>query len=97
MDFFAIESDARFKGSQLILVRTGQHSITLLDTHCLSCQPSPNGIAYLGQLAVDLMIASVRMKRVGFLDCSQIQQVVGMDSYGQWDQNAIRTAMEGKA
>ncbi|KAI9000000.1 PAC2 family-domain-containing protein [Gaertneriomyces semiglobifer] len=43
--------------------------------------PSPNGLGNVGQLAVDLLISSLGLERIGFLSSSLILPVVGNDSY----------------
>ncbi|KAL2913824.1 Proteasome assembly chaperone 2 [Polyrhizophydium stewartii] len=56
--------------------------------------PGPNGLGFVGQLALDLVIATLKLKRIGFLDSADVEAVVGVDSYGAWDPPAVHTAME---
>lgn len=57
--------------------------------------PSPNGIGYMGQLCVDLLIQNLGMKRTGFIDCSFVSGFVGNNSF-TGNLNEITTAFEGK-
>ncbi|KAI8923789.1 hypothetical protein BC831DRAFT_469276 [Entophlyctis helioformis] len=56
--------------------------------------PGPNGIGFVGQLVLDLVIATLRLQRVGIIDCPDVAAAVGIDSYGPWDPPSPRTAVE---
>ncbi|KAJ1328366.1 hypothetical protein BSLG_010098 [Batrachochytrium salamandrivorans] len=56
--------------------------------------PGPNGLGFVGQLTLDLVISTLKMQRVGFLESPDAMAVVGMDSYGSWDTPKARVAIE---
>ncbi|KAH6574774.1 hypothetical protein BASA62_002305 [Batrachochytrium salamandrivorans] len=39
----------------------------------------PNGLGFVGQLTLDLVISTLKMQRVGFLESPDAMAVVGMD------------------
>jgi predicted ATP-grasp superfamily ATP-dependent carboligase len=44
--------------------------------------PSPNGIAYLGQLSLDLIISTGQFQRIGYFDCPLVEPLTAMNTYG---------------
>ena len=56
--------------------------------------PSPNGIAYMGQLCVDLLVQNMNMKRIGYIDSCFVNGFVGSNSF-TGDLNDLTTAFEG--
>ncbi|KAI8813874.1 hypothetical protein BJ742DRAFT_766890 [Cladochytrium replicatum] len=42
--------------------------------------PAPNSIANLSQLAIDILLTTLRVERVGFIDCPYIIPVCGLES-----------------
>jgi proteasome assembly chaperone 2 len=56
-------------------------------------QPAPNGIGFLGQLAIDLLIHSFGFHRVGYLESSLIEQIVGSNCFSK-EENTLYTAFE---
>lgn len=49
----------------------------------------------MGQLAVDLLVASTKAERVGFLDTPFILPCVGNDAYGPVPQGELAFPLEG--
>ncbi|XJO75682.1 hypothetical protein BDV3_006323 [Batrachochytrium dendrobatidis] len=56
--------------------------------------PGPNALGFVGQLTLDLLISTLKLQKVGSIDCPDVSAVVGIDSYGPWDPPSVRTAME---
>ncbi|EGF81019.1 hypothetical protein BATDEDRAFT_88091 [Batrachochytrium dendrobatidis JAM81] len=56
--------------------------------------PGPNALGFVGQLTLDLLISTLKLQKVGSIDCPDVSAVVGIDSYGPWDSPSVRTAME---
>lgn len=49
----------------------------------------------MGQLAVDLLVASSKADRVGFLDSPYVLPCVGNDAYGPVPQGQLALPLEG--
>lgn len=61
---------------------------------CMFNQPALS-IGNVGQLAVDLLIASTRAERIGFLDDPNVLPCVGNDAYWPSPQGQLALPLEG--
>ena len=52
-------------------------------------------IGNVGQLAVDLLISSLRTERIGYLDDPYVLPCVGNDAYGPVPQGELALPLEG--
>ena len=53
-------------------------------------------IGNVGQLAMDLMVASTRAERIGFFDDPFLLPCVGNDAYGPQPQGQLALPLEGQ-
>ncbi|KAI9090461.1 PAC2 family-domain-containing protein [Phlyctochytrium arcticum] len=56
--------------------------------------PAPNGLGNIGQLAVDLLIATFSLQKIGFLESPDLLPVCGHDTYDQEQQPRLYTTFE---
>ncbi|KAI8820647.1 PAC2 family-domain-containing protein [Fimicolochytrium jonesii] len=57
--------------------------------------PAPNALGNLGQLAVDALISTLKLQRIGFIDTPFIAPVCGIDSYGEHEgEGVLHTTVE---
>jgi hypothetical protein len=47
--------------------------------------PGPNGIGFLGQLSIDLLLSNLQFDRIGYLESDMIEPIFGTNCYNQRD------------